>query len=666
MKAPCTRSARAVVRAPTCRRTPIYAPTRRRDRVREGPEPAELARARSPALAVARTLTVIPAPVPRAISPLTQPPGPRAIILRVAVRASRPASSAGCARRRWRGRARSSDPSLIWALRTVPLRMSAAVVQLARLGGPAEGDEEREQRDEHGGRGTTHAEHRRARRRSFKPSRRTFDGRCHRRRTSFTRMSRLALLVARVPARAFPRLAQADVFDAPVAPALAGTLPAGLHRDDGLERARQPDRAALRARRACLRRQQERDHQRLRQPQRHDADAVRRPAQPRARLLGPRPAGPRARPRLHLRAPVRLRALRLRQGAELARTSRAGATAARRRRAPTDDGCVITGRLSRLNAAGAETVLIEDFCQQYPSHSLGTIDFGPDGMLYVSRRRRRVVQLGRLRPGRHPVNPCGDPAQRGRRAALAELPPRPRAQPATLDGAILRVNPDTGAAARRQPGDRRRRPAAPPDRRLRPAQPVPLHLPPGHGRDLVRRRRLEHRRGDQPHAGRHAGPQLRLAVLRGRARHGRLRLAQPRQLRDAVQRGHARPRRTSPTSTPRRSCRARAARPARRRSPASPSTPPTSSRPPTRTRSSSATTRATASGSCTAGPTACRTRRRAGPSWPAPPARSSSRRARTARSTTPISRAGRSAGSRPTTRRRPRASPPTRPPARRR
>ncbi len=41
----------------------------------------------------------------------------------------------------------------------------------------------------------------------------------------------------------------------------------------------------------------------------------------------------------------------------------------------TADGCVISGRLSRVNAAGAtagpEEVLVEDWCQQYPSHSVG-------------------------------------------------------------------------------------------------------------------------------------------------------------------------------------------------------------------------------------------------------------------------------------------------------
>ena len=43
----------------------------------------------------------------------------------------------------------------------------------------------------------------------------------------------------------------------------------------------------------------------------------------------------------------------------------------------TGDGCVISGRLSRLQAAGnvmtgSEQVLVEDWCQQYPSHSIGT------------------------------------------------------------------------------------------------------------------------------------------------------------------------------------------------------------------------------------------------------------------------------------------------------
>src|ERR687891_167328 len=47
----------------------------------------------------------------------------------------------------------------------------------------------------------------------------------------------------------------------------------------------------------------------------------------------------------------------------------------------TGDGCVVSGRLSRLRAAGnfmtgAEQVLIEDWCQQYPSHSVGAMVFG--------------------------------------------------------------------------------------------------------------------------------------------------------------------------------------------------------------------------------------------------------------------------------------------------
>src|SRR5581483_9399313 len=52
-------------------------------------------------------------------------------------------------------------------------------------------------------------------------------------------------------------------------------------------------------------------------------------------------------------------------------------------------GCVVADRVSRLDAAGDamtgdEHVLVEDWCQWYPSHSGGGLVFGADGALYVS------------------------------------------------------------------------------------------------------------------------------------------------------------------------------------------------------------------------------------------------------------------------------------------
>ena len=59
---------------------------------------------------------------------------------------------------------------------------------------------------------------------------------------------------------------------------------------------------------------------------------------------------------------------------------------------------VAAHRRAATATRAAEQVLITDWCQQFPSHSIGDLEFGPDGTLYVERRRRRELQLRRLRP----------------------------------------------------------------------------------------------------------------------------------------------------------------------------------------------------------------------------------------------------------------------------
>jgi glucose/arabinose dehydrogenase len=126
----------------------------------------------------------------------------------------------------------------------------------------------------------------------------------------------------------------------------------------------------------------------------------------------------------------------------------------------TGDGCVVSGRLSRLTASGSsmvgsEQVLIEDWCQQYPSHSVGSLDFGPDGALYVSGGDGASFNFPDYGQDGSPLNPCGDPpggvgavltpptAEGG---ALRSQDLRTPADPTTLDGALLRVDPATGNA----------------------------------------------------------------------------------------------------------------------------------------------------------------------------------------------------------------------------
>lgn len=124
----------------------------------------------------------------------------------------------------------------------------------------------------------------------------------------------------------------------------------------------------------------------------------------------------------------------------------------------TEDGCVVSGRLSRLTAAGdaatgPERVMIEDWCNQYPSHTIGSLAFGADGYLYVSGgdgASFNWVDYGQR------GNPCGDPpapvggamspptAEGG---ALRSQDARTLGDPTGLDGALLRVDPLTGEGA---------------------------------------------------------------------------------------------------------------------------------------------------------------------------------------------------------------------------
>ncbi len=118
------------------------------------------------------------------------------------------------------------------------------------------------------------------------------------------------------------------------------------------------------------------------------------------------------------------------------------------------DGCVISGRLSRLTAnlttdkSTEEKPLITDWCQQFSSHSVGDLQFDAEGNLWASGGEGASftkVDWGQY--GFPQVNPCGDPP-----AGVGGLEEPPDAEGGALrsqnsqklGGKIIRIDPETG------------------------------------------------------------------------------------------------------------------------------------------------------------------------------------------------------------------------------
>ena len=120
---------------------------------------------------------------------------------------------------------------------------------------------------------------------------------------------------------------------------------------------------------------------------------------------------------------------------------------------PTGAGCKVSGRLSRILADGSEQVMIEDWCQQYPSHSIGSLAFGPDGQLYASGGDGASFNWVDYGQGGGLANRCADPLNEG--GALRSQDMRTTsdltADPVTLDGTVIRIDPNTGAGSAGNP-----------------------------------------------------------------------------------------------------------------------------------------------------------------------------------------------------------------------
>jgi glucose/arabinose dehydrogenase len=114
-------------------------------------------------------------------------------------------------------------------------------------------------------------------------------------------------------------------------------------------------------------------------------------------------------------------------------------------------GSPVSGRLSRLTVRpdgtwdGNELVLVEDWANQYPSHSIGTVAFGPDGYLYASGGDGASFNFADSGQNDDDLSsPIGDPPNEGGATRSQDL--RTPNDPTGLDGTVIRIDPNTGLA----------------------------------------------------------------------------------------------------------------------------------------------------------------------------------------------------------------------------
>ena len=111
-------------------------------------------------------------------------------------------------------------------------------------------------------------------------------------------------------------------------------------------------------------------------------------------------------------------------------------------------GCNVSGRLSRLRLLGdvaiEEKVLVEDWFQQFPSHSVGSIAFGDDGRLYATAGDGASFGFADWGQSANPAFPdTGSPTNEG--GALRAQDLETSGDPVALNGALIRVDAATGA-----------------------------------------------------------------------------------------------------------------------------------------------------------------------------------------------------------------------------